>query len=308
MVTPTERAAARGILKIAAQELNTRKRAILAYIGTYACGYQGRGDLAKYYAIGSSSSETLFVSEVAHRAGIDRSTAYGIVTGWNTERVSLDVVGIRAYVKRSTTPAQLAVGDIITTVLPMANSGLSPGFLVRRGEQVPGQAEMSRLYINIRPRHAAWALGALATVFDHKSVAFEIKALAHPRAYLRRDACVVYVRSQQAEEAADLICSQTRLASVRLEAGVPLFTKTIAPGVGLADEPSDIQPSGLSHGQWVSRLYMSAIESASTVNGVAEAVQQLVANVGRDPSHPYLRSSTPRFEGNAAPGRRPDPG
>jgi hypothetical protein len=73
--------------------------------------------------------------------------------------------------------------------------------------------------------------------------------------------------------------------------GTPRLTARVAPGVGLAHEPSDLSPAGRSHGQWVAALFRDAARPGRGPAAVAAAVREAVAAAGRDPDRPHRRGT-----------------
>jgi hypothetical protein len=278
------------MLAIAAHTDSDPKRALLAYSGVYACGYSGKGSLEKFYVVNSSMFDTAFVFTIMRSVRDEVRSAEWVVVGWDHERVFLERAGVRAFCWRSRSGSrEFRIGTGLTLSLPVVVYGRIPGFLARSGITERTESNISRLYLNIRPRAAIWALRELAHQLDTKQVSYEMKVLAHPRAYLRRDACVIYVGSGQTGLALEVVQRAISSLSAGLDEGVPLLTKKIALGVGFADDPSDIQGDELSHGQWVSSLFFEASKKSGTPDGIADAVIQSIRDNGRDPEHPYLR-------------------
>jgi len=132
-------------------------------------------------------------------------------------------------------------------------------------------------------------LGELARRLDEAEIGFTMKVLAHPRAYLRRDSCVIYIGSVRLPWALEIIWRSIANSSTRLDDPVPALTRRLAPGFGFADNPSDIKREGLSHGQWVSGIFLNAAQSFDTITSISAAVSDAIVASGRDPALPYMR-------------------
>lgn len=293
MVNPSNEIleASRGMASIAAAVQSQSERAALAYLAIYACGYTGRGTLDAFASVGAASMDTAFVADLAGKVYDERTLSGWTITGWNGQSVFLRKDGIRTFVSRSRLEEDLlGIGNAATFSLPFIEPGRMPGFVMRKGIRSGSGRPISRLYLNIQPAGAAWVLGPLARLLDDKGLPFELKVLAHPRAYLRRDACVLYVISERLDEAFDVVHQAVSFASVSLSDSVPLFTRRLACGIGYADDPSAVDMGEQSHGQWVSNLFVSASTQVTGANEIAHAVMEEIRKCGRDPHRPFLRA------------------
>lgn len=285
--------ASRGALRVARTVDNEQKVMAALYHGVYACGYAGRGSLEPFYTMGSGFSDASFVAGILAQASIRPRTSDWHVLEVSGRNLVLEGSGVRtSWSHTYPDDVTVEVGNVLPVPLPSIMAGASPGFLTTCGKSRPSLPDLSRLYLNISPRHAAWVLGTLAKRLDEAEIPFDAKVLAHPQGYRRRDACVIYTPSSGVAETLNVITRELDRERRPLRVPVPLFTKQLMDGVGFADEPSDLSPSGLSHGLWVSGLYLEATKACSTAATVASKVRQLVEAAGRDPDRPYLRTGT----------------
>lgn len=285
--------AAHGVAAVVREAKDDQDAAALAYLAVYACGYAGRaGDLGRYRALTRCLRDEAFVAQL-FRDVPDRVEVGGwTVTGRDGPRVLISRDGIQAFVFCHELGSPVEAGATVTFRAAALRAGSMPGFVLRRGTTaMPDRSRLSRLYLNIRPAAAAWALGPLARRLDEAAVPYEMKALANPRAYLRRDACVVYVPSDNEEQTIRIVTRAVEDSPVGpVSRSAPRLTGRVAPGVNLAHEPTDIE-EGLSHGQWVARLFQDAALSTTDPVAIARRVKDLIAATGRDPSRPYLRAA-----------------
>jgi HopA1 effector protein family len=103
---------------------------------------------------------------------------------------------------------------------------------------------LTRLYWNVTPHAAARLVRALTQHLNDFSVAFKMKLPAAPDAYDRVDTAVLYLAKCDYLRGKALFSSIHRGLS-GLRSAVPVFTKSIAPGLGVAEDPGN----GLSFGQ-----------------------------------------------------------
>jgi hypothetical protein len=265
------------------------ERAQLAYLAVYACGYVGRGDLDRFKTLTAASTDTVFLARLSATI-TDRVQVSGIqVQRWNETTVYVQYGQVRAaFARHRVHDEDLAEGQTVTVEVPAVLPGRLPGFVLRQGRHWPWDEPTTRLYLNVRAAQAAWVLGPLAAALDGAGIPFETKVLAHPRAYLRRDAAVVYFPTSELDRAANLVQARIAQDEVRLAASVPLLTHRLSPGIGFADEPDDIG-QGQSHGQWVGHLLATAARQCQGAEAIADHVRKAIREAGRDPATPHLR-------------------
>jgi hypothetical protein len=289
--------AAQGAAAIALRAQNEQDATNLAYVALYACGFAGRAtDLDRYRGVASHMPDDAFVSRLRRDVPDVVDTTGWTVTGRDGERTFLAKDGMRAFVDSRELSSPADVNDEATFRQSVLRTGVMPGFVARRGTSSPAdRSSLSRLYLNTKPAAAAWVLGPLAQRLETAGVPYEMKVLAHPRAYLRRDSSVLYVPSERELEVIQIVERAIEEAGHDLvRSSIPRLTGRVARGVGLAHEPSDLSETGLSHGQWVAGLFHQAAQSATTPRAIAERVRTLIAEAGRDPHHPHLRGKGQR--------------
>lgn len=294
--------AARGAAAVVRGARDDQDAAALLYIAVYACGFTGRGtDLERYRTVLRRWRDEAFLAELRRQADGTVEVTGWVLTGHDGGRVLLRPDGyspnglaptsIRAFVGLDDVVSSGTVGAPVSITAPTLRAAVMPGFVVRDGRRpVEDDAELSRLYLNTQPAAAVWALGALADRLDAAGVPHRMKVLAHPRAYARRDSCVVYFASDREPSVVDLVRRAADAAGRGiLRAAVPRLTARVAPGIGLAHDPTDLEPAGRSHGQWVAGLLHDAARSTIDPRSIARYVRELIADAGRDPSRPHLR-------------------
>jgi hypothetical protein len=290
--------ACRGMAALRREGLDGPELAFFAYTAVYACGYRGRGRLARFEAWRLALLDVVFLTRLAAAVGDARSAEDGWrVRGEEGGRVLLERGGVRAVLPRAelADPAALiSIGEPARCEVTAFRPGAAPGFAVRCGRRRPFGEPLSRVYLDLRASSAAWALGPLAHALDERGLPFDLKVMGSPRAYGRRDGGVLYVPSARLPEAMAVVRRAIEHGRPALGPGAPLFTRPLGRGVAFADEPSDLQPEGQvrpvqSHGQWVSGLLMAADPEAQP-RELAREVLAAVAAAGRDPARPWLRA------------------
>jgi hypothetical protein len=101
-----------------------------------------------------------------------------------------------------------------------------------------------RFYWNLGPDGAGPFLRAAAGGLNRARLPFKIKVLDDPGQFDRCDSAVVYVPKAACREAAGLLAGVYWGVSPHLKPETPVFTKRLAPGVGLAEDPGRSESFG----------------------------------------------------------------
>jgi hypothetical protein len=177
---------------------------------------------------------------------------------------------------------------------PKENFGLSPGFYVGLGEQEfvrDGSIPIVRFYWNATPEGAVRLIGRVSKDLNRARLPFFIKALNEPLKFTRCDAVVLYGYRGDYKRMNDCLKPIYRDVRAYLKPRTPAFTKRIAHGVGLAEDPG----TGESFGMHRCRLVAEGIVKAHrdgirTSHGGLDSVERRFREEGVDLDRPFLRS------------------
>jgi hypothetical protein len=172
--------------------------------------------------------------------------------------------------------------------------GLMPGFYIAIGDsEEDDQRDVSeplvRLYWHLTAGAAIDYIAAATANLNAAGVPFRTKVVNDPAFYQRADAGVVYFTRRHFGRARDALVATYETIQGSLRPDVPLFTKRLAPGLGLAEDPGN----GLSFGQHRCRLAARALWSAfekgeTGREALAAALIDSFGNAGLEPLCPYL--------------------
>ncbi|MGE5674496.1 MAG: T3SS effector HopA1 family protein [Mycobacterium leprae] len=146
-----------------------------------------------------------------------------------------------------------------------------------------------RLYWHLTPDTAIRYMREATSRLNAARIPFETKVVSNPRLYSRTDSGVLYLRRDDFGRTTPLLQTIYQRVRAGLLPEAPLFTKPLAPGLALAEDPG----GGISFGQSRCRLAAQGLWQAYTqgfaepdarLNAVAEAFQA----EGLDPERPYL--------------------
>jgi hypothetical protein len=154
----------------------------------------------------------------------------------------------------------------------------------------------ARVYLNVAPEAAPGWTRRATTLLNAYGVPFTFKALRYAAAYRRVDTCIVYVPRRYVAFVAALFVDEAHTAG-GLRSATPTFTRRLAPGIALADNP----PGGISFGLFRMRLAAEAIVAAwhGGVSGPRERMRAIGVQfraAGLDPRRPWLNPGNADFE------------
>ncbi|NES84251.1 MAG: hypothetical protein F6K10_24165, partial [Moorea sp. SIO2B7] len=128
-------------------------------------------------------------------------------------------------------------------------------FIRRKGEIV-------RIYFNLTAEGAVAVMGSLTQQLNQISVPFSFKVLYNPEDYNRYDSGVLYFDNNDYEAVRLVLRKVYTEHQSHFKPEVPLFTKFLAPGLGLAEEPdqkfADQESFGMNRCQIVANGLLEA--------------------------------------------------
>ncbi len=207
--------------------------------------------------------------------------------------------GLRFYIQRErhlrATDRQANVGETVAIRLP--KNRLQNEFYVAIGNlgfNSPSTTDtLVRIYFNLTPEGAVVVMESLTRRLNQAGILFSFKVLYNPQQYHRFDAGVLYF------DKVDYKAVSLILAAIYMECRsyfvpeVPLFTKQLAAGMSVAEEPNlkfaQSESFGMNRCQIVTDGLLKAFEAGQ--DSSAERMSAILAQfalVGIDLQHPYL--------------------
>jgi hypothetical protein len=109
--------------------------------------------------------------------------------------------------------------------------------LSNQGDTPNDALPLVRLYWNLKMEGAGVFISHFTRLLNDADIFFHLKVLNNPSAYIRCDAGVLYFcKADYPVISATFYDTYTKIAPY-LKPDIPVFTKFIAPGVGLAEDP-----------------------------------------------------------------------
>ncbi|MBW4555671.1 MAG: hypothetical protein KME59_06995 [Trichormus sp. ATA11-4-KO1] len=129
------------------------------------------------------------------------------------------------------------VGDLVAIKMP--KNVVQSGFYMAIGDAAAhGDQEIVRIYFNLTPDGSVAVMDSLTTQLNALSIPFTFKALYNPSDYGRCDSAVLYFDKHNYETVHPVLERVYTENQSHFGESVPLFTKLLAPGLALAEEPN----------------------------------------------------------------------
>jgi HopA1 effector protein family len=209
---------------------------------------------------------------------------------------------LRLYVQREqhlTVAAQQAqIGD--TVAIKMPKNRMQNGFYMSVGNKgfchpQPGDV-LVRIYFNLTPDGSVAVMESLTKGLNEVGIPFSFKVLYNPQDYNRYDAGVLYFDRHDYPTVMQVIRSFYDRHRSHFKAEIPLFTKQIAIGLGLAEEPSlkfaDRESFGMNRCQIIANGLLSLDRSNSLSTDRLSAILEQFSILGISLQQPYLNSDS----------------
>jgi hypothetical protein len=190
---------------------------------------------------------------------------------------------------------QPAKGSRLRIWRPRASATLQPGFWFAFGAGGGGEElPMVRLYWNVEPDAAPALVGALLGTLGRYAVPFRFKCLSLRSMYPRTDAAVLYTPRRYWALTAELAAAVAERLGAGMRAETPLFTRRLAPGLSMAEDPG----SGESFGMHRCRLAAQGVwdgwrRGARSADARLAAVEEAFRRGGVDPARPWANAGSP---------------
>jgi hypothetical protein len=188
--------------------------------------------------------------------------------------------------------APVQQGSVVSVYLAKEMRNFQEGFYIALGEQVQPyyeQASLVRLYWNIRPDGAVPIVRDLVGRFNRFQVPFRFKCLSYSELYDRFDAGVLFVGRRRWDITAVLVAELYPKIAQYLKPEVPSFTKPLAPGLALAEDPGSGDSFGTSRCRLIAEGVWEAYQRGlQTESARLDKIAEAFTRAGVSPAHPWL--------------------
>ncbi len=179
-------------------------------------------------------------------------------------------------------------GDIVPIYLPHNLAG-QDSYIMVGNFGIPDRANSVELYFNFTPDAAVAMSPNLTRELNKLGIPFQFAVLHNPDLFHRADAGILSLPQ------AGYLAAQTALTQIyqayqaEFSPQVPLFTKQLAPGLGLAEVPISPGTFGMQRCELLAIGLLTAMEQDRTLaTDKLDAIRQQFATAGIDWLQPYL--------------------
>ena len=244
--------------------------------------------------------EALLVAGVPHATSpVEAEVVPDPSSGPDADTVLVEIGRTRVRVPAGTVVESRRDGDRVVLAMPAVRPALSPGFMLISGS-APASAgpggDVLRLYAHVAgsaPAPSIWA--SVVRTLEERNAEYRAKVLSAPESFPRRDAIVVYLPEaswKHADAVADAMGDVPGL-----DAATSPLTMRLAPGIGMAWEPSD-QRTGwkrMSFGQHRTAALADGVLRHLAGAPILEAIAAAFEEASIDPLEPARNLGSPDF-------------
>jgi HopA1 effector protein family len=153
-----------------------------------------------------------------------------------------------------------------------------------------------RFYWHLTATAAVEYMALVTTQFNRASIPFRTKVMADPAGYVRADAGVLYLERRYFPGARRLLLEIHQALERQLRPSVPMFTKPLAAGLGLAEDPNNQMSFGQSRCQIAARaLWSCFLHGLTDEDARLAALAEAFRAAGLDPATPFLERGSTDF-------------
>lgn len=218
--------------------------------------------------------------------------------GW--EIVAVDAGG-RVTARRRDSMRHFWPGDFLTmegpelpprtgmqlrAYFPRESYTMQPGLYFAFGNSAEEDFELAnivRFYWAVKSSGAVLLTGQLTAALNRLQVPFRFKTGVESGSYPRLDAAVLYIHKRFYQVAARLLAPVYNRVRTELLSGTPLFTKPLAPGLGLAEDPGTGESFGMQRCRRLAEAMLATPQQPSL-----EALVERLELAGVRADFPYL--------------------
>jgi hypothetical protein len=233
---------------------------------------------------------------------------WAVLSAEDDQTLLVKKAGLRLYIQReqhlSAAEREAIAGEVVAIKVP--KNRMQNGFYVAVSDQGfnhPTEDEvLVRIYLNLTPAGSVAVMASLTEELNAASIPFSFKVLYNPQDYNRYDSGVLYFDARDYGVVMGVLPEIHRQHRSHFLPEIPLFTKRLAVGIGLAEEPNhkfgEQESFGMNRCQMVANgLLKSWQQGDQTFNNRLTAIleQFLLAEISLKHPHLNCQSSETRY-------------
>ncbi|MDF5707016.1 MAG: T3SS effector HopA1 family protein [Nostoc sp. S4] len=205
--------------------------------------------------------------------------------------------GLTLHVEPHTLEQNANVGDSVAIKMP--KNLVQKGFYmaVANTGTPSNEKNLVRVYFNLNPEGAVAVIDSLTTQLNAINISFSLKALYNPSEYGRYDSAVLYFDKNNYQVVRPILERFYTQHQSDFNQQVPLFTKMVAPGLAIAEEPNqkfgDKESFGTNRCQVVANgLFEAWHQGNNTPAGRLASIMRHFSLCEIDLQRPYLNANS----------------
>ncbi len=180
------------------------------------------------------------------------------------------------------------IGDLVSIYLPH-NLVDRDTYIIVGNLGIPDRSNSVQIYFNFTPDAAVAIAQKLTLEFNQLDIPFQFAILHDPALFYRYDAGTLWLSQTSYLEVQEILANIYQAHQAEFSPAVPLLTKQLAPGLGLAEIPATPDTFGMQRCQLLATGLLTAMEQDRTLAAdKLKIVCQELATAGIDWRQPYL--------------------
>lgn len=198
---------------------------------------------------------------------------------------------------------QVSVGDLVDIWTPP--NRFQRGFYVaignfrhKKNSDLKGYSQqLVRIYFHLSPEGVPKIMSSITELLNENRIPFDFKVLYNPSDYNRYDSGVLYFDKSDYEIVWQLLQNVYQNNQSYFRKEVPLFTKLLAPGLALAEEPnhkfSERESFGMNRCQIITDALLEAWrKEENSLEARLQAIFERFSFLGIDLRHTYINPNS----------------
>ncbi|GAC1349480.1 MAG: hypothetical protein NVSMB27_23020 [Ktedonobacteraceae bacterium] len=218
------------------------------------------------------------------------------VRGVEDGKVIVRREGLELWVRRQdcrvTQSDQIAPGMQLSLRFPKELSSISPGFYMALSDRaLTGEDSrcVVRFYWNLSSEGAVRFMQTVTTMLNGADLPFKLKILNDPHQFTRCDAAVLYTRGSDYNAVSEMLATIYSVVASSLRQRTPAFTKQLAAGLGLAEDPGQAESFGEHRCRMLADGMIRAYEQGKkSLDERLQVVEDCFAEAGIRLDNPFL--------------------
>ncbi len=183
---------------------------------------------------------------------------------------------------------QSTIGDLVTIYLPNSLAGQDT-YIIVGNHGIPDRINSVELYFNFTPDAAVSISAKLTHEFNQLGIPFQFAILHNPELFSRYDGGTLSIPQSSYLTIKSFLAQIYQAHQSSFSPNIPLFTKQLAPGIGLAEVPNTPGSFGMQRCELVATgLLMAIWQNQTSATDKLCAIQQQFNDARVDMRWPHL--------------------